>query len=209
MELNDDIDIDLLNEDPLIFSIDNFITKEECQHIINLSKLNLQDALVSDDNKGKKYSGRTGSVYWMSIESDHIVKNIAIKISDLVKLPLEHCETFQVVHYKINERYNSHYDAYLNDNSPKSIRCMKYGGQRLVTTLLYLNNVEKGGSTCFPTLKIESQPKQGKLLVFNNCLKDSIELDTRTLHGGSPVELGEKYAVNLWFRERNTKIINT
>ena len=33
-------------EDPLIYTIDNFFTKEECEHVINLARGNLKRATV-------------------------------------------------------------------------------------------------------------------------------------------------------------------
>ena len=35
-----------------------------------------------------------------------------------------------------------------HDGSEKTLRCMKYGGARIKTALVYLNDVEEGGSTC-------------------------------------------------------------
>ena len=37
---------------------------------------------------------------------------------------------------------------------------MKYGGQRLFATLVYLNDVEKGGGTKFTRLNIEVEAKK-------------------------------------------------
>jgi prolyl 4-hydroxylase len=39
---------------------------------------------------------------------------------------------------------------------------MSKGGQRMVTCLLYLNDVEKGGGTSFPRLDMEVRAKKGQ-----------------------------------------------
>ena len=89
-------------------------------------------------------------------------------ISNIVDIPLSHAEIFQVIYYDATQEYRSHYDGWLHNNSEKSNRCMKYGGQRIATALCYLNNVEQGGCTGFPRLNIEVPPEQGKLLIFHN-----------------------------------------
>ena len=45
---------------------------------------------------------------------------------------------------------------------------MKYGGQRMKTALVYLNDVESGGGTKFTKLNMEVNAEKGKLLVFEN-----------------------------------------
>jgi len=40
----------VLNNEPYIFTIDNFISIEECEYIINKFKYNLQDAKVVDNS---------------------------------------------------------------------------------------------------------------------------------------------------------------
>ena len=42
---------------------------------------------------------------------------------------------------------------------------------------------------------------KGDVLIFHNCIEGTTEINPNVLHGGSPVISGEKWAVNLWFRE--------
>jgi prolyl 4-hydroxylase len=205
MELSDSIqskfNIDVLSNDPLVFTIDNFLTNEECDHLIALAKPNFQQALVSDGKKGVVSKGRTGSNCWIKKDTDKITRGVAKKISNLVQIPLENTENFQAIYYGVDQRYNAHFDAYVKEDTEKCRRCLKYGGQRVLTALLYLNDVESGGGTSFPKLEISSNAQKGKLLVFNNCLEGTTDLHPHSLHAGLPVDEGEKYAINLWFRE--------
>ena len=45
---------------------------------------------------------------------------------------------------------------------------MKYGGQRIYTCLIYLNNVIEGGETYFTELDHYESPEEGKILIFKN-----------------------------------------
>ena len=116
------------------------------------------------------------------------------------EIPLENAEKFQVVYYGETNEYRAHYDSWDHDGSEKTLRCIKYGGPRIVTALLYLSDVEEGGSTRFTRLGIDVQPERGKLLIFRNTQKDSIHKHVLSEHAGMPVIKGEKYICNLWFR---------
>ena len=55
----------VLNNEPYIFTIDNFISIEECEYIINKFKSNLQDAKVVDlSNVILKTSSRNNENTW-------------------------------------------------------------------------------------------------------------------------------------------------
>ena len=45
------------------------------------------------------------------------------------------------------------------------------------------------------------EDNKGDVVVFHNCIQGTTEINPDCLHGGSPVKKGEKWAVNLWFRE--------
>ena len=190
----------ILSTEPLVYYVDGILDKEECEHLIEISKNKLQQALVSGEKTGFKSSGRTGKNCWIPHNTSETSLNIALKISNLVDKPLENAESFQVIHYSKNQKYEYHYDAFPLDKSEKAKRCLKNGGQRILTALIYLNDVEKGGETGFKNLKVEVKPKMGRIVVFENTKKDSLEKHLDSLHSGRPVIEGEKYAINLWFR---------
>lgn len=189
-------------ENPDIITYDNVLNEEECQHFIKISKDSLQRALVSDETKGVVSTGRTGSNTWIPHDHDKITMAVGKRICKLVGLPLENAESFQIIHYNISQEYRCHYDSWPHDYSEKTLRCMKYGGARLKTALCYLNTVAKGGGTKMTKLDITISAEQGKLLIFNNTYSNTDH--TRhplSEHAGLPVEEGEKFAFNLWFKE--------
>ena len=64
--------INTLNESPSVFTIDNFITEEECQHMINISKPKMKDSLVSNSTMGAVSTGRTSKNAWIQHKHDEI-----------------------------------------------------------------------------------------------------------------------------------------
>ena len=198
-----------LHSNPDIFVIDDFISKDACNHFIELAKPKLARATVSSHKKGIISDLRTNSNCWIDHYHDDITTEIAQKVTDEIGIPVENAEKFQMIHYLESQLYAPHYDAYDKDNSDRSNRCLRYGGQRIWTCLLYLNDVKEGGSTKFTKLDIEVEAKMGRILIFENCHKNHPDQDNLgkmknldSLHTGTSVIKGEKWAFNLWFREQ-------
>ena len=201
-----------LSNDPYLYFIDNFLTSEECNFIINISKNNMKLAgVVYEDNEKHKfkigeYKGRTNSSYWLSHDKYPELLNIAKKIANQLKVNYKHFENFQIIHYNQNEEYQYHYDAFDINQKEKYEKYCKNKGNRILTVLVYLNDVEEGGETGFDSLPqynetILVQPKKGRMIVFYN-LNDDKTLNKGTRHAGLPIIKGEKWAFNLWLRER-------
>ena len=197
-----------LSNDPYLYCIDNFLTDKECDFIIKQSKDNLKKAKVSLLNEvgDGDYQGRTNSSYWIKHDKYPELLKITKKIAD--HLNCDYClfESFQVIHYGVNEHYDYHYDAYDKNETEKYKKYCDERGNRLRTVLVYLNDVEEGGGTGFDSLseydrEVVVEPKMGKMVVFNN-VNDDGSLNKKSRHAGLPVIKGEKWAFNLWLRER-------
>ena len=198
---------DILSNIPNVFTIDDFISDEECDHMINISKPTMKDSLVSESKEGRKSTGRTSKNTWISHNYDDITKNIGERISKIVNIPLENAEQYQVIYYNEGGEYRNHYDSWDHNGSEKTLRCMKWGGARIKTALVYLNDVEEGGSTNLPRLNVDVKAKKGRLLVFENTYPGTNVRHPLSEHAGMPVIHGEKFAFNLWFKECSTKTL--
>ncbi len=89
------------------------------------------------------------------------------------------------------------------------------GGQRIATSLLFLNQPIQGGETVFPNVAVPDQgpewsdcargslahkPKTGDMILFWS-LKPDGEVDMGTTHTACPVIAGEKWSAPLWIRQ--------
>jgi prolyl 4-hydroxylase len=205
-------------ESPRIIEIPNFLSQQECDHFIGLGQsAGMKPALLVGSKSGIDIQddSRTNTSTWLRHSTTDVTANIVQRIADIVKLPVINAEQIQMIYYKPSEYYRAHYDGWKMPANPeerneeeriiKSRYMDLQGGQRLVTCLVYLNEVEKGGATRFPNLEWEVQPAPGKLLVFWNVHEGTNELHPNSLHAGMPVEAGEKWAFNLWFREADAR----
>ena len=194
----------MLNAIPFVGFQDDVLSAEECEYIIELALGKTQRAKVSLDKESEIIPGRSGSNCWISYASDEKVKRIGERIAQIVGIPLENAEAMQVIHYGPEQEYRSHYDAY-NLANERGQRCCRYGGQRLVTALVYLNDVEQGGGTRFDKLNTAIEAKRGRMALFNNVDEDYNRPHPNSLHAGDAVIKGEKWAFNIWFHARPMK----
>lgn len=102
--------------------------------------------------------------------------------------------------YLPSEQYYHHYDAF-NLDEEDGRRFASNGGQRTVTVLIYLNDVERGGQTSFPSLKLEVRPVQGMALIFFPATVEGV-LDRRALHAALPA-VDPKFVSQVWIRQSN------
>jgi hypothetical protein len=194
----------VLNVDPMVAVVKNFIDKSICDQVVNIAKNRISRAEVSVDEGPAIFPGRSGFNCWIPYSDHPVIQEIGERVSSVVGIPLSHAESLQVIHYDPEQEYKDHYDAY-DLSTICGQRCCKWGHQRVVTALLYLNEVEEGGSTDFPKINLSVVAETGKLLIFNN-IGDNITVPHKnSLHAGRPVVRGEKWACNIWFRARPMK----
>lgn len=191
-----------VNDEPLVCVFEDFLSPVEIGELLAAAEPQLKKALVSDDKTGVESAGRTGRNCWVHHHHNDVISELSQRVSDVVGIPLENAESLQVVHYAESQQYAPHFDAW-QAGTPSGDRCMSRGGQRMVTCLMYLNDVEQGGGTCFPKLDMEVRAKKGRMVLFHNCVVNSTIRHESSLHGGMPVLRGEKWACNFWFRERS------
>ena len=194
------------NDKQMVAVVHDFISEEECEEILAHTWQNMKRSKVaSKDGKGQKHDKRTGSNTWLKHDASPIIKGVADRISEMVRMPLDNAEPFQVVHYNVGQEYNYHYDSFDESDIGFNEEYTKNGGQRLITVLGYLRDVPKGGETGFSRLGVNIQPRRGSIIVWWNVEPNTTKREIKSLHAGLPVLEGEKYAFNLWFREKEFK----
>ena len=187
-------DVKFLCKKPMILTIDNFLSIEDCKHFINCSKGKLERGLGSNLTK---IIQRTGTVNFISVYHDEITKKLVKRICFLIGMYPANLEPIQIGHYKVGQFYAYHYDAF----DKRGIELDNRNGfkQRIFTAIIYLNNPLKGGFTRFSNLDIDIKPQLGRVLLFSNVVDFSENLDKDSLHSGLPIDEGEKWILTLWF----------
>jgi len=180
-------------EEPVV--VENLLSIEECNKIIESSKDKFSQSQVIGPNTGD----RTSETAWIH-KDDPIAKKILLKACEMTGKPIENCEDLQIVRYKPGTFYKYHHDSCCENNEGcKNFE--KSGGQRVGTLILYLNDDFTDGHTEFPNLKRKYRSPPGSGLFFRPLDKDYKRCHRLALHGGMPPSSGTKYLCNAWVRE--------
>lgn len=163
-----------------IWTIEQFLTIEECEELIKLSEtIGYQEAEVSLSSGAKMMKGIRNNYrllyenadlanqYWQKLKifcPDKIENSVAIGLN----------EQFRFYKYESEQRFKKHLDGRFKRNEIEESR---------ITFMIYLNEDFEGGETSFEELSI--QPKTGNALCFIHEQK----------HEGCAVEIGVKYVL--------------
>lgn len=211
---------ELVSWEPRAFVYHNFLSKEECEYLIELAKPRMEKSTVVDSVTGRSKDSRvrTSSGMFLRRGQDKIIRNIEKRIADFTFIPVEHGEGLQILHYEVGQKYEPHFDYFLDEFNTRN------GGQRIATVLMYLSDVEEGGETVFPSARGNSsslpwynelsecgkkglsvKPKMGDALLFWSMRPDAT-LDPSSLHGGCPVLKGNKWSSTKWMHIHEYKV---
>ena len=197
--------VTMYSSDPILYVVKDFISHLECAAFIEASAGKLKPSTVISPDKHIQHESRTSENCWIEHDANDIVHEVSKRLSILTQIPIRNAEQYQFVFYKTGTEYKPHFDAFdfATEDGKKN---WEPGGQRMVTVLVYLNDVEEGGGTGFPELGITVEAKKGDVVVIHNTLTEipassHPKIHPKSLHAGLPVLKGEKWMVNLWFRE--------
>ena len=194
------VEIQMTLGSPRIVLLGNLLAGEECEQMIEAARRKLARSTVVNAATGAYdvHPDRTSSGTHFERDETELIARIERRISELVDCPVENGEPLQVLHYTPGAEYKPHFD-YFDPTQPGNEAVLAMGGQRVATLVMYLNDVEAGGSTVFPALGLDVLPRRGAAVYFAYAT-ESGEMDPRTLHGGSPVRAGEKWIATKWLR---------
>ncbi|GMH33754.1 hypothetical protein BSKO_01588 [Bryopsis sp. KO-2023] len=160
---------------PLLLLIENFMTTEETEHLVQIAKTHMgRSRVVADKNKkGEQVSqARTSFGAWLSNQwRDSVVQNIEKRIHDTVGIPHEFGEGMYVLRYEQTQKYDPHTDNCARRFEEAKEACMNFTkrargprcgeghggascGDRAATFIVYLRSPTKGGGTVFPNAEL-------------------------------------------------------
>ncbi|SFT27073.1 2OG-Fe(II) oxygenase [Paenibacillus sp. BC26] len=177
-------------EEPLILILENVLSHAECDMLIDLATTRMKRAKIGKAHEVSDI--RTSSSMFFEESENESIHRIETRISELMNIPLAHAEPLQILHYKAGERYQPHYDYFKSGHGVNN---------RISTLVMYLNDVEEGGETYFPSLHFAVTPKKGSAVYFEYFYTDD-HLNGLTLHGGNPIVAGEKWVATQWMRRQ-------
>ena len=206
------------------FLIANLFSEAECDHLIALGEPAMAASQTAAETEsaeaGKASTIRTSTSADISgwLRDDPVVRATEARIARLSRLPVENQETYQLLHYKPGAFYVPHEDwfgiGHMDLYAPSS-------GDRVVTVLVYLTDVEEGGETYFPHgIPLDADgnevhgaecmcggerkpglsvpPRKGWAIMFHDYHPNGTH--AHALHSGCRVLKGDKRTATKWIR---------
>lgn len=160
--------------------IENFLSDNECDYILNKCKSELTLSEIDIYNSvfnRKQSSGRIDDLGFVNIKLKNVLKNLidinGMEISDFI-------HKFKFAEYNIGDYFDWH-----TDNSKSYIN-------GFITTIIQLNDEYTGGNLQIKNSNDELIPfvnKKGSLYIFNSGL----------MHRVTEIESGTRYSLSNWF----------
>ena len=176
------------------------LSAEECGALIDAARPRLSVSLTVDLQTGGEelHPDRTSQGMFFARGENEVVTRLEARIATLLGWPIENGEGLQILRYPPGAQYRPHYD-YFDPAQPGTPAILTRGGQRVATLIIYLHEPEGGGATVFPDIALSVAPQRGNAVFFSY---GQAHPASRSLHGGEPVTLGEKWIATKWLRER-------
>jgi prolyl 4-hydroxylase len=189
-------------EQPLVVVLGNVFSPEECAELIEQARPRLEPSTIVNPYSGRDEvaAQRTSWGMFFRLQENPLVARLDRRIAELMQLPLENGEGFQVLHYPAGAEATAHFD-FLAPSNDANRASLTRSGQRVSTLITYLNEVESGGATTFPKAGLTVLPVRGNAVYFEYC-NQAGQLDQQSLHAGARVHGGEKWVATKWMRQR-------
>jgi prolyl 4-hydroxylase len=184
---------------PRVVVLGDFLSQDECVTLMAQAqpRLSRSQTVVTATGDSEVNEARTSMGMFFGRGENELCQRIEARISALLDWPIENGEGIQVLRYAPGAEYKPHYD-YFDPSQTGTPAILKRGGQRVGTLVMYLNTPEAGGSTVFPDVGLDVQAIAGHAVFF---AYGAPHPSTQTLHGGAPVQVGEKWVATKWMRE--------
>ena len=181
----------LHSKSPLIVEIFDFISDHENQQLFKYieTKEFKESLVVGDEGDPAEHTNneRTSKSIYMNVFENNISEILSSRIADLNNAHVYQLSCLQMIKYVKGEKFTPHYDKFFTDD----VSIIGNRGQRLASSLLYLNEDYIGGKLSFPKLDISIKPKKNSLVFF----KYDGDGWEDTLHSSGRIIKGSKYAM--------------
>ncbi|XP_052086635.1 prolyl 4-hydroxylase subunit alpha-2-like [Mytilus californianus] len=198
------IKVEYINKSPMILIVHDIISQNLLEKLKGFANQLKRSSVMSEESVSRKANSnaRTSSTYYFM---DDMTDPDVIKFNGLLerltglRTNSRQADNLQVVNYGIGGEYKPHFDW---QDETLIDAFFHTGTNRVLTIILYLSDVEVGGSTVFPELGLAVSPVKGSALFFTNLDKDE-QGDKSTLHAGCPVFFGSKWIANKWIHKKD------
>ena len=179
-----------------VYELPGLLHRDECDEVMEAINGSLQPSTVT--RGASDY--RTSRTCHLRQNYPELAERLDERFAALLGVDSGLSEPIQGQRYDPGEYFKEHTDWFA-PGTKEFTEHTACGGQRTWTLMVYLNAVERGGETCFKRLGRCFTPAPGLALAWNNLQADGTP-NPFTLHEAMPVEVGSKWVITKWFRQR-------
>ena len=180
-----------------VYELPGLLQRDECDEVMEAINGSLQPSTVT--RGASDY--RTSRTCHLRQNHPELAERLDERFAALLGVDSGLSEPIQGQRYDPGEYFKEHTDWFA-PGTKEFTEHTACGGQRTWTVMVYLNAVERGGETCFKRLGRCFTPAPGLALAWNNLQADGTP-NPFTLHEAMPVEVGSKWVITKWFRQRS------
>lgn len=195
------VDLVATFKSPEIILVDNMFTEEECDEMIKLTETTASVHSDEIDDNLQRFTKYRQSKNYIPDQNCSLIKKLNNRLQLLLNFD-GYSETLNITRYDTGDFYRPHTDLLEPTKEPNNPMNIDFSnaGQRTVSVIVYLNDVEEGGGTEFTHLGLTVNPRKGSALFFYNVDKRLLINDS-TDHCGCEVKSGTKYIALKMFRQ--------
>ena len=179
-----------------LYELPSLLSSQECQQLIEAINTVLLPSTVTRGSNDY----RTSRTCHLRHNHPVLSRRLDQRFADLFGVDPRFSEPIQGQRYDPGQYFKQHTD-WFSPGTKEFDHNTRNGGQRTWTVMVYLNAVELGGETWFKHLDQRFTPRPGLGLAWNNLQVDGTP-NRNTLHEAMPVDVGSKWVITKWFRER-------
>jgi len=185
------------SRDLTLFIQRGFLSQQECADLIDRIEACRRPSTIADANGDSAF--RTSETCDLD-DGDSFIATIDAKLAHFAGINPVYGEPIQGQRYAVGQEFKAHTD-YFEPDGPDFDKYCSVAGNRTWTLMVYLNEPGAGGATRFPKIGKTVQPETGKLLAWNNRLREGA-YNPASLHHGMKVRSGVKHIITEWYREK-------
>ncbi|KAM7266180.1 hypothetical protein ACFE04_004077 [Oxalis oulophora] len=200
-----------LSWQPRVFLYRDFLSDEECVHLINLANGEKDIKMGANGASGKSDGNSQRGTSDTQLNSDDtVVARIEERLSTWTLLPKENSKSIWITHYGVEEA-GKKFD-FIGNKSTSGLN-----EPLMAVVILYLSNVSHGGGIIFPELSVKSKelsdctktngalsPIKGNAVLFFTANLDASP-DKGSSHSRCPVLDGDMWYATKFFHLKSIK----
>lgn len=190
----------------------DFLSHSECDDLTNYySDKLVPSEIINSSHTNNDVYFRNSDDHFIDagkIENNQvldIVDKLKSRFSQISNLPIMNQEMLTIIKYQPGQYFKTHFDSF-TEKSHLDVQEL-IGGQRVWTFIVCLKEASVGGFTYFDNLKESVKLKKGECIFWKNTDMNG-QVFSESLHSGLSPEVGEKWILNCWVREKRHIAIN-